>query len=293
MDPLATATAQLPSTPAPAASSASVAHGKFFKVFLNATACYLLAYQLVNLVYQAGVVYMARRANIPGFWGASGVRFELGDSGWRRDMVLDVYSTGPALALLLGGLGFLLFWRRRQQPGLGKLLLLWVTLHATNAVLGGLLADTVTQSGSWYVPNWLLGVSGTWPSTVVGLLFAVVQVVVGFLAAVPFLQAQDSHTIMQFDRRAHLVVYALIGPWLAGSLLLALSKLPHFGLNEGLHYATMGLLLIPLAMACQREFLGERELLPRPTRVAWGLVLLALLALLAWRLALGAGVAFQ
>jgi MYXO-CTERM domain-containing protein len=293
MDPLATTTAQLPPTPAPAASSASVAHGKFLKVFLNATACYLLAYQLVNFLYQASMVYVARSANVPGFWNLGGVRFELGDSGWRRDMVLDVYSTGPALMLLLGGLCFLLFWRRRQQPGLGKLLLLWVALHATNTVLGGLLADTVTQSGSWYVPNWLLGAGATWPSMVLGLLFAAVQVVLGFLAAEPFLQAQDSHTIMQFDRRAHLVVYALAGPWLAGSLLLALSKLPHLSINESLHYATMSLLLIPLAMGCQREFLSERELRPRATRVAWGLVLLALLGMLAWRIALGAGVAFQ
>jgi len=293
MDPLATATAQLPPTSASKASAARVAHGKFLKVFFNATACYLLAYQLVSLVYQASTVLMARRANVPGFWDLGGVRFELADSGWRRDMVLDVYGAGPALVLLLGGLSFLLFWRGRRGPGLGKLLLLWVVLHTTNIVLGGLLADTVTQSNSWYVPNWLLATGATWPSMVLGLLFAAVQVALGFLAAGPFLQAQDSRTILQFDRRAHLVVYALAGPWLTGSLLLALSKWPHLGVNEALHYATMVLLLIPLAISCQREFINERELLPRPTRVAWGLVGLALVALLAWRLALGAGVAFQ
>ena len=293
MDPLAPATAQPPPTRAPGASAARAAHGKFLKVFLNATACYLLAYQLVSLVYQAGTVYVARRAGVPGFWTLGGVQFELGDNGWQRGMVLDVYSAGPALVLLLGGLCFLLFWRKRRGPGLGKLLLLWIALHATNTVLGGLLADTVTQSGSWYVPNWLLGASSTWPSTVLGLLFAAGQVVLGLMAAGPFLQAQDSRTILQFDRRPHLVVYAVAGPWLMGSLLLALSKLPHLSVNEGLHYATMSLLLIPLAMGCQREFINERELLPRPTRVAWGLVGLALLALLAWRLALGAGVVFQ
>jgi hypothetical protein len=289
MDSLATPIAPLPTPP----TAASTAHSKFGKVFLNATACYLLAYQLVQLVYQAGVVQVARRANVPGFWGVSGVRFELSDNGWQRDMVLDVYSAGPALALLLGGLCFLLFWRQRRRPGLGKLLLLWVALHATNAVLGGLLADTITQSGSWYVPNWLFGAGSTWPSMVLGLFFAAGQVMLGFSAAESFLRAQDSRTILQFDRRPHLVVYAIAGPWLAGSLLLALSKLPYLSVNEGLHFATMGLLLIPLAMSCQREFFGKRELLPRPTRVAWGLVLLALVALLAWRLALGTPVVFQ
>ncbi|GAB3636334.1 hypothetical protein GCM10027422_19240 [Hymenobacter arcticus] len=263
-------------------------------LLLNGTACYLLAYQLVHLVAEAAPVFVARRANIPGVWSLSGIRFILGDGGWRRDSVVNVYGLGPVLLTALGVGAFLLFWLyQRQKRGLFKLLLLWVALHATNTVLGGLLADTVTQSGSWYVPNWLLGGGGTWPSTVLGLLFALVQLGLGFLAAVPFLLAQDSRTALQFDNRARLIIYGVIGPWLAGSLLLAVSKLPHLGVNEALHYATMGLLLVPLAINSNQEFFNQNEVLPYPTRVAWGLVALALLGLLAWRLALGTPVAFR
>lgn len=263
-------------------------------LLLNGTACYLLAYQLVHLVAEAAPVFVARRANIPGVWSLSGIRFILGDGGWQRDSVVNVYGLGPLLLTVLGVGAFLLFWLyQRQQRGLFKLLLLWLSLHATNAVLGGLLADTVTQSGSWYVPNWLLGGGGTWPSTVLGLLFALVQLGLGFLAAVPFLLAQDSRTALQFDNRARLIIYGVIGPWLVGSLLLALSKLPHLGVNEVLHYATMGLLLVPLAINSNQEFFNQSEVLPYPTRVAWGLVALALLGLLAWRLALGTPVAFR
>lgn len=284
------------SSPPPPSNAAypttSGARGKFLALFLNATACYLLTYQVVNLGYQAAIIWAARRANVPGVWGVSGVSFELGDSGWQRTMVLDVYSSGPLLALLLGGLAGGLFWRRRHRRGVGKLLLLWLVLHASNTLFGGLLADSVTQSGSWYVPNWLLG-AGTWPSAVLGILMALIQIALGFGAAIPFLLAQDSHTMLEFRRRPQLVLCSIAGPWLAGSLLLALSKLPHLSMNESLHYATMGLLLVPLAIGCQQEFFSERELLPYPTRVAWGLVVLALLALLAWRLALGTPVTFQ
>lgn len=280
----------LPSSATDAATSA--ARGKFLALFLNATACYLLAYQVVNFGYQAAIIWAARRANVPGVWGVSGVSFELSDSGWQRAMVLDVYSSGPLLALLLGGLAFGLFWHFRYRRGVGKLLLLWLVLHASNALLGGLLADSVTQSGSWYVPNWLLG-AGTWPSTVLAILLALMQIALGFAAAIPFLLAQDSHTMLEFRRRPQLVLCSIAGPWLAGSMLLALSKLPHLSMNESLHYATMSLLLVPLAIGCQQEFFNERELLPYPTRVAWGLVVLALLALLAWRLVLGTPVAIQ
>ncbi|MDO7883767.1 hypothetical protein [Hymenobacter cheonanensis] len=277
-----------PSSPVPAGG------GKFRMLFLNATACYLLAYQMVHFVAEAAPVFMARRRNIPGFWSLRGVRFVLGDGGWRHDTVLSVYGLGPLLLLGLGVGAFGLFWLwLRYRRGLAKLLLLWLAFHATNAVLGGLLADTVTQSGTWYVPNWLLGGGGTWPSTVLGLLFALLQILLGFLAAIPFLLAQDSHTALQFDKRFQLVAYTIMGPWLAGSGLLMLSRLPQLGLNEVLHFTTMVLLLVPLALGCQQEFFNESEALPYPTRVAWGLVALALLGLLAWRLALGAPVWFR
>jgi hypothetical protein len=69
--------------------------------------------------------------------------------------------------------------------------------------------------------------------------------------------------------------------------------LPHLGVNEALHFATMGLLLVPLAINSNQEFFNQNEVLPYPTKVAWGLVGLALLGLLAWRLALGTPVAFR
>jgi hypothetical protein len=275
-------------------SSPAAVRAKFRMVFVNATACYLVAYQLIALVYQAGTALMARRQGVPGTWNLSGVRFELGDSAWRQSMVVAVYGAGPALALGLGVLAFGIFWKRqRHRRGLAKLLLFWLVLHALSAVFGGLLADTVTQSGSWYVPNWLLGGGGTWPSAVLGLLLAAIQLVLGYLAAIPFLVAQDSHTVLQFERRGQLVRATILGPWLVGSLLLALSRLPYLSINEILRYGVMALLVGPLALGCLQESFSQKKWTPSPTRVAWGLVLLALLGMMAWRLALGTGVAFQ
>jgi hypothetical protein len=264
---------------------------KFRVAFINATACYLVAYQLVAFVYQASTALVARRLGVPGTWSLGGIRFELGDNSWSRNLVLEVYSSGPALTLALGLLALGWFGKRqRHRRGLAKLLLLWVAFHACNAVFGGLLADTVTQSGWWYVPNWLLGAGGTWPSMVLGLLLAAGQVVLGFLAATPFILSQDSHTILQFERRPQLVRATIVGPWLAGSLVLIVSRLPYFSLNEGLHYATMALLLVPLALGCLQESFSLKKWTPSPTRVAWGLVVLAGLALLAWRVGLAGGV---
>ncbi len=293
-EPISSFTNTFTLQPVSADSSESLlvsAKAKFRLVFLNATACYLIAYQLVTFAYQAGTAFVSRRLGVPGTWNLSGLHFELGDNGWGRNMVLEVYSAGPTLALALGVLAFVIFWKRqRHRRGLAKLLLLWVVLHALNTVFGGLLADTVTQSGSWYVPNWLLGGGGTWPSMLLGLLLAAAQVVLGFLAATPFILSQDSHTVLQFERRPQLVRATIVGPWLVGSLLLAVSKLPSLSINEGLHYATMALLLVPLALGCLQESFSQKKWTPSPTRVAWGLLVLAGLGLIIWRLALGGGV---
>lgn len=283
-----------PTPTPPLAAPDPAARSKFTMLFLNATACYLLAYQLVHFIVEAAMVYEARRANIPGTWGLSGIRFVLGDGGWRYNTVLAVYGRGPLLVLGLGVVAFGLFWKwQRFRRGLGKLLLLWLAFHAANTVLAGLLADTVTQSGYWYVPNWLLGGGGTWPSPVLGILFALLQIGIGFLAAIPFLLAQESRTALKFDSRRELIISTIIGPWLVGSALILLSRLPSPSLNEALHLATMSLLLLPLALGSQQEFFNQPEQLPYPTRVAWGLVVLAGLGLLAWRLALGTPVWFR
>ncbi len=264
--------------------------GKFRVVFLNSTACYLLAYQFITFFYQAGTAAAAHRLGVPGTWNLAGVHFELSDSGWTQAIVLQVYSAGPLLVLAVGALAFGLYWKRqRHRRGLAKLLLLWVVLHALGAVLGGLLADSITQSGSWYVPNWLIG-TGTWPSMVVALLLAAGQLVLGYVGAIVFLLTQDSHTVLQFERRLQLVRATIIGPWLVGSVLLALSKWPYLSLNEGLRYATLLLLLLPLALGCLQESFNQKKWTPSPTRLAGGLLMLASLALVAWRLALASGV---
>jgi hypothetical protein len=113
------------------------------------------------------------------------------------------------------------------------------------------------------------------------------------LAAIPFLVAQDSHTVLQFERRGQLVRTTILAPWLVGSLLLAISRLPYLSINESLRYGVMALLVGPLALGCLQESFSPKKWTPSPTRLAWGLLLLALVGMLAWRLALSAGVAFQ
>ncbi len=259
---------------------------KFLISALNGTVVYTLAYLLVNGLYQAATVAMASRLSLRGEWGLSRVNFSMADNEWWRAAVIGVYGIGPLLAALLGLLVFQRFWQRqRAKRGLLKLLLLWTALHAVNAVLGGLLADTLLKTGFWYVPAWLLRL-GNVVNVLLAILAGLVQVYAGYLLAVAFLQAHDSRTVMQHIYRRRMVLTTIFVPWLLGSVLLALAKMPAFSLVEGLHFATLALLLVPMTLGCLNESFSETVPSPRPTRVAWGLLILLALLLLGWRLLL-------
>ena len=272
------------------AAQQATERGKFKMLFLNATACYVSTYLLVTLLLQGTAAFLARQARIPGYWWLNGVHFTMGDGGWKKDTVLDVYGVGPLLVLLTGTLALLVFLRRQQyQRGMLKVWLLWLVFNAINGVFGGLLADTITQSGSWYVPNWLIGM-GTWPSMVFGLLLAAAELGIGFVLGVPFLLAQDSRTILRYERRGTLVQVIILGPWLAGSVLVAISRLPVLSINEMIRFVTMGLLLGPLALSVLPEHISRPMPRSTATRTAWGLLFLTGLVLLLWRIILRAPV---
>ncbi len=266
---------------------------KFIISAFNGTGLYVLAYYIVWGLYEAVKLLAARHFHLRGVWNPSRVVFTLSDSEWWRTAVVTVYGVGPLVALGLGLVAFRWYWRsERARRGQRKLLLLWVAFHACNAVFGALLADTFTQSGSWYVVDWLFRL-GNAVNVVLALLAGLAQLALGYFGAIAFLQAHDSRTVMRYSNRQKMVVSTLVGPWVAGSLLIMLFKQPYLTVQEGLHLAMMGLLITPMALGCLNEVFADTVKRPQATRVAWGLVGLAVVVAVGWRLALSPPVAFN
>ncbi|GAA4386804.1 hypothetical protein [Hymenobacter koreensis] len=273
-------------------TSASDVRQKALIAGLNATVLYVLAYLLANTLYQAATVAMAVRLSIRGVWELERVKFLIADGEWVRIAVLAVYSVGPLLCAGLGVAAALWFWySARLKRGLLKLFLVWVALHCCNLFFGAMVADTFTENGFWYIPSWLF-LAGNGPNIAVAVVFGLIQMVLGYFAAILFLQSHDSITLMKYVNRRVLIYATLFAPWLVGSLVLALAKFPHFGRNEQLHFATMLLLLAPLSFAAANELFEFTLEAPQKTRIAWGLVVLALVVLVAMRLVLGPGIHF-
>mgnify|MGYP004522485149 CR=1 FL=1 len=260
--------------------------------FLNATALYILAYLTADTAYRLVTVLTARQLRIPSLWRLSRVQFLIPNAAWWRTAVVTVYGTGPLLCLMLALVAGLWFWQRQRfRRGLLKQYLLWLLLHGLNLFFGALVADTITQSGFWYVPSWVF-LAGNAVNVAVAAVFGLVLVVLGYVLAPLFLLSHDSRTLMRYENRRRLLLATLFGPWLAGSAVLALAKLPELTVNEQLHFATLLLALAPLALASGNELFEFTVEEPRKTRAAWGLAVVALLLLVGLRVVLGPGVQF-
>ena len=281
-----------PETSASVAASPEKERFKFLISALNGTALYVLAYYFVWGLHQAAKLGVSNFYHLRGTWDPSRIAYSLGDGEWWRTAIVAVHGAGPVACLLLGFGAFQWYWRReRARRGQFKLLLLWVAFHACNAFFGALLADTFTESGFWYVSDWLIGF-GHVVNVLLALVAGLAQLVLGYFGAVAFLQAHDSKTVMRYINRQRMVLSTLVVPWLVGGLFIALAKRPYLTVQEGLHLLMMGLLVTPLALGCLNELFSETVRRPQPTRAAWGLVAVAVLTAVAWRLALSPPVAF-
>lgn len=266
--------------------------GKTVLAAVNATIAYLVGYLVVQGAYQLATVSMAARLGIRGKWQLGQVQFHLADGQWWRTAVLAVYGAGPLVCAGLGLGALWWFWKlARRQRGLLKQLLLWVMLHACNLSAGVLVADTVTQSGAWYVPSWLF-LAGNTLNIGVAVLAGVVQMGLGVLAARLFLQSHDSITLMEYYNRRRLLWATVVVPWLASNLLLAAFYFPAQSSNEQLHGLTMLLLLGPLYGASSSGFFDSPLEQPGRPRLARGLGVALALALLLARVLLGRGISF-
>ncbi|PJJ60302.1 hypothetical protein [Hymenobacter chitinivorans] len=259
---------------------------------LNSTIIYILTYMLAQGLYQAATVLMALRLSIPGTWHVSSIKFSIADPEWWRSGVLAVYGIGPAVCAVAAIGAGLWFWHRaRLKRGAFKLILFWFTLHACNLVLGALVADTFEENWAWYIPSWLF-LAGNGINITLAIIAGIMQVGFGYFAAIGFLQSHDSISLMRYENRRRLITMCLVLPWLAGSLVVALFKLPELSDNELGHFLSMGLLVVPIAIKSAQDLFEFTVPEPRKTRLDTDLLLLTGGLCLVWWLVLRTGLPF-
>ena len=256
----------------------------------NSTVLYLLAYLIAYSLQQLVTVFMGGSNHIPAELFPGHIAFKIPDDAWRVSEVVSTYGPGPFACFLLALLATFVFNKIKLSGGLRKLFFLWLLLHGFNLFFGGLVAGIIAKSGFWYAVRWSIPSNSA--TIAITVLFGFLLLLIGFLSAPGFLLSCDSITLIQFGNRQKLLISMVIIPWLAGSLVLLLLKLPDLNYYDNLLHLTMLLLLLPVYFANLGNLISETVEAPHKTHFAIGLGIGLILLLLVFRLALQNGISF-
>ena len=277
---------------APVASDNRLSFAKLSSMLLNATALYVLAYMLTQMVVQATQIYLAFMYLIPTIWYPSKVNFRIQDSEWRRAAIIIIFSAGQVLTLIMAFFFMTRLPSAHERRGLLKVFYMWLVLHGFNQFFGAMVADTFLSTGFWLPPRYLF-ISSEVPAVTLGFIFANVGLVIGYKMALPFLKTCDSISLMRLENRVPLIWTTIFGPWLLGTALICLCKIGKITGMELSHLVSILLLLIPMAVGIRFEMHEQTVQYPRRPRLHRVLVLLTLLFLGAYRLVFDKGIFFK
>lgn len=260
---------------------------KNFFVFANNTALYILAFMLIHGLYNGVTALMARVFHIKIFYGLSAVRYFMQDENWFPFQVVIIFTAGPVACLFAARVFSFLLRFVHDKRTFWKTFIFWGFMHAINYGIGSVIGGAISRSGVWHAMEWLLYDSLV--ITFLAIWTVPVLLVIGLIFTIPFLKCCDSRTLILFVNRNKLMQTSLIGPWLAGSLVLHLQKYPYNTLYEMVLYGTMVFMVIPIYIFSKQCLVGETVDGPRRTRLEWKIILPVLLAVIAYRIILKDG----
>lgn len=260
---------------------------KNFFHFANNTALYIITFMLIHGLYHGATALVALVFEIKVFYGLSAVRYFKPENNWSIFQVVAVFTAGPAVCLLAARFFTILLRFVHDKRTFWKTFVFWGILHSINYSVGSVLSGALTHSGVWHAMQWLL--NGQLLITFLAVWAVPLLLIGGLIFTIPFLKCCDSRTLILYPNRKKLMQTSLMGPWLAGSLILNFQKFPYNTLYEQVLYGTMVFLLIPIYIFSKECLVEVNVDGPRRTRLEWWIILPVLLAVIAYRIALSDG----
>jgi hypothetical protein len=259
---------------------------------VNSLMIFVITYILVYLFYWLTCMLVASWYGLDSTLYFYDLKFNDHSPDWSRFNILIVTGVPPFLSLFLGIYLFQVIFKIKRFVGLQKLFILWTAFHLFNHFFGAFPSGIVTDEGFGYVAAWL------YMNTAIKFLFSLLSLfalgVIGYYSAKHILETSDSLGRIKTERRTSFMFYQAGLPWLIGTILMLLVRLPHnFDFPyETLMFFSMAFIVIPPFF--NEKIKPELNLLKVKKRRQFNLGYLAMmLVLLAFlRIMLGIGLHF-
>ena len=254
-----------------------------FAISINSTAIFLLAYLFAFLLFQSFTVIAALMFDFTLEVDYTRIFFLVKRSEWSFDSVKTIYSSGPIISLIASIAMIAIAIRFKEYDGLLKLFFLWAFIHCINLILGPAFAGALLGEGFGHVLIWMfLPDTGKLLITLISLFLLAA---VGFGVTGLFILGANTYynQLKPVDTRKF-VIYQAIIPYIAGTIIIALLRLPLDYYDSALLLTPIIILLPVLLNSTGRPMLFFDEI-PKSISINVRLLAAAIIVLLVYRTA--------
>jgi hypothetical protein len=225
---------------------------KLFATFINSAALFVLAYLTLYTVNQVITALVALSLDIKSVIYYHKIDFRISADQWSQERVIYTFLSGPITCLVLGIVFYRLYRVFKKRPGYLKLYFFWLYLHGCNLFFGAYVAGVITNSGFHWVTNYIpVPRKGEY---VIAFFAVMVQFAIGYFSTKGFIQMAPAKNLTERFNRRNFILAVCVGPWLVGSAILVLFKIPNILPAETIVYLMMFTIAVPVVLI-QRNFM--------------------------------------
>ena len=216
--------------------------------FLYSTTCFLAAFMLIYIIYQAVTILVASSFDIPVVWYYYRLKFPLPSWSYlyTREALVVIFASGPVISLMLAFVFLKLFFTMNPALKRFQLFYLWGFICGVNMFFGAYIAGFFTRTEFIYASEWLF-LSNTFD--IEEIIFTVISfavlLVAGRIVTPLFLVSSGSVSLLKPEFRLFFMISRVILPWIIGTILLFLITLPNWYFPFILKTITPVLILMP------------------------------------------------
>jgi len=254
---------------------------KLFYMFINSTALYILAYLTLYTIHQLVTSLVALSLDIKSVIFYHKIDFRISADQWSQERVIYTFLAGPVTCLILAIVFYRLYRVFKKKTSSAKLYFYWLYLHGCNLFFGSYVAGVITNSGFHWVTNYIpVPRKGEF---VISFFAVMVLFAIGYFSTKGFIQMSPAKNLIERFNRKAFVLAVCAGPWVVGSAILILFKIPNILPSEMLVYLMVFTISVPVILI-QRNFM-EVNLVRRskPLTVSWLFIALTIVGLVLFR----------
>lgn len=261
-------------------------------IIINSTIIFISTYILTYLFYWLSELLMASFYGLDSTLYFYDLKFNDHSQLWSRFNILVITGVSPFICLITGTFLYKVLFKNSRFTGLQKLFILWLSFHMLNHFFGAFPSGVVTDEGFGYVAAWL------YMNTAFKFMFALLSLfvlgLIGYFSAQNILETSDSPNRIKGDKRPSFILMQMILPWIFGTIILLLIRLPHdfdYPYETLMLFSTLFMIIPPLFNEKVKPRLNLLKL-KRRRNIHFGHLAMALVLLAFLKIALGIGLHF-